>query len=378
MMTEKKIAHRFKRPFHSKYRPICFRNIIGQEHIISYFKSASMSKRISFAYLLVGKHGVGKTTVSRIMAKTLNCPSALYNQTQEPCNKCSSCLNITLGKSFDVHEINAAMNTGIDNIRDVIEKIQLSPVNSFYKVCIIDEVHMLSINAFNALLKVLEEPPKNVLFILATTDIKRIPKTVVSRCHKLCFLPLNNKDLAIAISKVVWIEQGKITNQALFNILNSSEGSFRDALAMIDMLMIQDKNINQTSFSFLLIEIPCSVFTLLFKYLLSHDIRKIIQVFYYLEDKDWLVYGLINRMQKTLQEEIFNNSQLSIKNFYLISLLQLFSKYHSLDFSTSNVSLFISDLIILSLGQKKNLQLYSVNDKKTIPVTLHMEIVNVY
>jgi len=147
---------------------------------------------------------------------------------------------------------------------------------------------------------------------------------------------------------------------------------------MVDMLMTQDKNINQTSFSFLLIEIPCSVFTLLLKYLLSHDIRKILQVFSYLEDKDWLVYGLINRMQKTLQEEIFNKSQLPIKNSYLISLLQLFSKYNSLDFSTSNVSFFISDLIILSLGQKKNVQLYSANDKKSIPAILQMEIVNVY
>jgi len=303
MITDNQNVFYSNRPFHSKYRPNNFYNIVGQQHIISYFKNAIVSERINFAYLLVGKHGVGKTTISRIMAKTLNCSNILRNEVQEPCNQCSSCLNISLGQSFDVHEINAALNTGIDNIRDVIEKIQLSPVNNFYKVCIIDEVHMLSINAFNALLKVLEEPPKNVLFILATTDARRIPKTVVSRCHKLSFLPLNKKDLAIAISKVVWIERGNITNKAFSHILNSSEGSFRDALVTIDMLMIQDKNINQSTCLFLSTEIPSSIPVLFLKYLLAKNLRKILQILAYIEQKDWLVGNLMESMQKNTTGE---------------------------------------------------------------------------
>ena len=159
------------RPFHSKYRPNYFHDIVGQEHIVSYFKNAILTRRISFAYLFIGKHGVGKTTMSRIIAKALNCRQYHNISSYDPCDKCVNCINITLGKSFDVHEINAALNTGIDSMRDLIEKIQFSSVNSSYKICIIDEAHMLSLNAFNALLKVLEAPPKNVVFILATTSL---------------------------------------------------------------------------------------------------------------------------------------------------------------------------------------------------------------
>lgn len=148
------------RPFHSKYRPICFDDIIGQEHIVSYFKNAILNRRISFSYLFIGKHGVGKTTISRIIAKALNCRQYYNISNYDACDKCVNCINITLGKSFDIHEINAALNTGIDSIRDLIEKIQFSSVSSSYKICIIDEAHMLSVNAFNALLKVLEAPPK--------------------------------------------------------------------------------------------------------------------------------------------------------------------------------------------------------------------------
>jgi DNA polymerase-3 subunit gamma/tau len=184
-----------------------------------------------------------------------------------------------------VHEINAAVNTGIDNIRDMIEKIQLAPVNNICKVCIIDEVHMLTLNAFNALLKILEEPPKNVLFILATTDPKRIPSTVVSRCHKLYFLPLNRKDLAIAITHLIWTEKGNVTNKVISQILDSSEGSFRDALIMVDMLMIQDKNITQNTYSFLFNNVSYSISALFLKYSLSKDIKKILHMSRYLEKK---------------------------------------------------------------------------------------------
>ena len=131
-----------KKPFHSKYRPNTFGSVTGQEHIVSYFKNAITKQSITFAYLFIGKHGVGKTTLSRLVAKALNCPKFSREYSYEPCNNCTSCISISIGSCFDVYEINAAMNTGIDSMRDMIEKIQLSPVNSLYKVCIIDEVHI--------------------------------------------------------------------------------------------------------------------------------------------------------------------------------------------------------------------------------------------
>ena len=285
-MRQNQVIFHSEKPFHLKYRPNKFSQVIGQDHITSYLKKAILSKRVTFAYLFIGKHGVGKTTISRLVSKSVNCSKSFILSRYEPCNNCQSCINITLGKSFDVHEINAAVNTGIDNIRDIIEKVQLAPVNSICKVCIIDEVHMLSLNAFNALLKILEEPPKNVLFILATTDPKRIPSTVLSRCHKLYFLPLNRKDLAIAITNVIWTEKGNVTNKVISQVLDSSEGSFRDAITMIDMLMIQDKNITQNTYSFLFNNVSYSVSALFLKYSLSKDIKKILQLSRYLEKKN--------------------------------------------------------------------------------------------
>lgn len=363
-----------KRPFHSKYRPTHFDEIVGQEHIISYFKNVILNERISFAYLFIGKHGVGKTTISRIIAKVLNC-SQPYNG--DACNKCVNCINISLGKSFDVHEINAALNTGVDNIRHIIEKIQLSSVHSPYKICIIDEVHMLSLNAFNALLKVLEEPPKNVVFILATTEIKKIPNTIISRCHKLFFLPVDKISLASSISKIVWIEKGNITNKALLHILNCSKGSLRDAINLIDMLMINDPRITESNCSFLSTQIPYSVSNLFFTHLVSGNIFSTLQISLYIQNKKWLEDSLLTQIQQMLENEIVNSSSSSLKSQHLISLWQLLSKYHSYNSSSTSIfSSFLFELtnVVSKFSTSKNSNA-SLNKKK---VPGFIKIDNIY
>lgn len=355
------------KPFHLKYRPNHFDEVIGQEHIVDYFKSVIFTRRISFAYLFIGKHGVGKTTISRIIAKVLNCPQYYNRDSYSACDECVNCINITLGKSFDVHEINAALNTGIDSIRDLIEKIQFSSVSSSYKICIIDEVHMLSINAFNALLKVLEAPPKNVVFILATTEIKRVPNTVVSRCHKLFFLPVSKINLALSISNIVWLEGGHITNKALLYVLNSSRGSLRDALNLIDMFMTRDINITESNCTSLSTEIPCSVSKLFFSYLVSGNITSLLQMSHYIQTKKWLEDSLINQIQRMLEDEIIRSDSSSLKSEYLVSIWQLLLKYQSNNFSSTDFSSLIFQLINIYLRSPVFKESNTLVGRKKIP-----------
>jgi DNA polymerase-3 subunit gamma/tau len=367
-----------KKPFHSKYRPNTFGSVTGQEHIVSYFKNAITKQSITFAYLFIGKHGVGKTTLSRLVAKALNCPKFSREYSYEPCNNCTSCISISIGSCFDVYEINAAMNTGVDSMRDIIEKIQLSPVDSLYKVCIIDEVHMLSQNAFNAILKILEEPPKNVVFILATTDVKKIPSTIVSRCHKLHFLSLSQRDLSIAITRVIWLEGGNVTDKALKHILNFSQGSFRDALTIIDMLMIDNTNINQSRCSFMAKEIPYSLSELLFNYLLEKNIKKILHVFNYLEYKGWIELGLIDYLAKSLTQSITENNYLYSYDNYVIDLWQLLLRHSTSVFTNFTFFSFVADLISLLNKQTVTNNLsFSVN-KKLVPKITKMKVVYEY
>jgi len=360
-----------KRPFHSKYRPTHFDEIVGQEHIVSFFKNVILNQRLSFAYLFIGKHGLGKTTMARIIAKVLNCSKPYKG---DACDQCVNCVNISLGKSFDVHEINAALNTGVDNIRYIIEKIQLSSVHSLYKICIIDEVHMLSLNAFNALLKVLEEPPKNVVFILATTEIKKIPNTITSRCHKLFFLPVDEMSLASSISKIVWIEQGNITNKALLHIVDSSEGSFRDAINLVDMLMTNNQNITESNCVFLSTQIPYSVSNLFFSYLVSGNIISILEMHHYIRSKKWLGDSLLKQIQKMLENDIVNCSTSSLKSQYLISFWQLLSKYQSHNLTMiSTFSSFLFELTNIVLSSSTLKKLNNCADKKKIPSFIKIE-----
>ncbi|MDL2248488.1 DNA polymerase III subunit gamma/tau [Tyzzerella sp. OttesenSCG-928-J15] len=217
-----------------KLRPKVFSDIVGQEHIVRILKNQLESGNISHAYLFCGTRGTGKTSTSKIFAKTLNCKNPTANG---PCNVCENCLAVEENRSLNVIEIDAASNNGVDNIREIREEVKYPPADGGVKVYIIDEVHMLSTGAFNALLKTLEEPPNHVIFILATTDPQRIPATILSRCQRLDFRRITIHDMAETLKENAEGESINITDEALQYISAISDGAMRDAQSLLDQCM---------------------------------------------------------------------------------------------------------------------------------------------
>jgi DNA polymerase-3 subunit gamma/tau len=214
-----------------KWRPKSFSQLVGQEHVIKALANAFENDRLHHAYLLTGTRGVGKTTIARIMAKALNCETGI---TATPCGVCSACTQIDAGRFVDLLEIDAASNTGIDNIREVLDNAQYSPTAGRFKVYIIDEVHMLSKNAFNAMLKTLEEPPAHVKFILATTDPQKVPITVLSRCLQFSLRQMTPQQVSGHLQQVLEAENIPFEQGALNIIGHAANGSMRDALSLLD------------------------------------------------------------------------------------------------------------------------------------------------
>ena len=214
-----------------KWRPKTFADLVGQEHVVKALRNALDEGRLHHAYLLTGTRGVGKTTIARILAKSLNCENAQHG---EPCGVCQSCTQIDAGRYVDLLEIDAASNTGIDNIREVLENAQYAPTAGKYKVYIIDEVHMLSKSAFNAMLKTLEEPPEHVKFILATTDPYKVPVTVLSRCLQFVLRNMTSQQVADHLAHVLDSEKIAYEPAALQLLGRAAAGSMRDALSLLD------------------------------------------------------------------------------------------------------------------------------------------------
>ena len=215
-----------------KYRPIKFNDIYGQEEIVTVLKNAIMRNKVSHAYLFSGPRGTGKTTIAKIIARLVNCENPIDG---DACGKCYSCLNFL--NSSDIVEIDAASNNGVDEIRELRDKINLVPTSSKYKVYIIDEVHMLTNQAFNALLKTLEEPPSHVIFILATTEPHKIPLTIASRCQKFRFSKISDDKIVDRLKEISKNENISISDDALFEIARISDGGMRDAINMLDQLV---------------------------------------------------------------------------------------------------------------------------------------------
>lgn len=219
-----------------KYRPSTFDEVVGQSHVVQTLSNSILAERVAHAFLFCGVRGVGKTTVARILAKALNC-SGRPASDPNPCNKCSSCREITAGTSVDVQEIDGASNTSVENIREINENIKYPPVGSPYKIIIIDEVHMISINAFNALLKTLEEPPPHAKFIFATTESHKVPATINSRCQRFNFRTISISEIAEGMARILAEEKIEADENALALVAREAQGSFRDALSLLDQVI---------------------------------------------------------------------------------------------------------------------------------------------
>lgn len=219
------------RAFYRKYRPSTFTDVVGQEHITSTLENAVKSGKTSHAYLFTGSRGTGKTSCAKILAKAVNC---LNPQNGNPCNECDICRGIDSGAILDIIEIDAASNNGVDNIRDLREEANFTPANAKYRVYIIDEVHMLSIGAFNALLKTLEEPPAHVIFILATTEVHKLPSTILSRCQRFDFKRIPPEDIAGRLKSVAEKEGLQLSDDGAMLIARIADGAMRDALSLLD------------------------------------------------------------------------------------------------------------------------------------------------
>lgn len=217
-----------------KYRPSRFEEISGQEGVVGVLKNAIKTGRISHAYLFCGPRGTGKTTTAKLLAKMVNCTNPIDG---EPCGKCESCLSIFNNTNDDIIEIDAASNNGVDEIRELRDKINLVPANSKYKVYIIDEVHMLSVGAFNALLKTLEEPPSHVIFVLATTETYKVPLTISSRCQKFRFDKITVDNIVKRLEEICNIEKIVVSSDVLNEIARLADGGMRDAINLLDQLV---------------------------------------------------------------------------------------------------------------------------------------------
>ncbi len=217
-----------------KWRPRQMTDVIGQEHVTRTLQHAIESDRVAHAYLFVGPRGIGKTTLSRIFAKALNCD---HGPTPTPCDECALCHEIMAGSALDVIEIDAASNNGVDNIRDIRDSIQFAPARARYKIYIVDEVHMLSTGAFNALLKTLEEPPPYVKFIFATTEIDKLPATIISRCQRFDLRRIPTTLIVEHLRRIAGEEGVKVEGDALLAIARGAEGGMRDALGALDQII---------------------------------------------------------------------------------------------------------------------------------------------
>ena len=260
-----------------KFRPVEFEDVKGQEHIITTLKNQIEANRIGHAYLFCGTRGTGKTTVAKIFAKAVNCEHPVNGS---PCGECAMCHSIAAGTSMNVIEIDAASNNGVDNIREIREEVAYRPTEGKYKVYIIDEVHMLSIGAFNALLKTLEEPPEYVIFILATTEVHKIPITILSRCQHYDFKRISIETITDRLRDLMQEEQVEVEEKALRYVAKAADGSMRDALSLLDQCIAfyLGQKLTYDNVLEVLGAVDTDVFSRLLRSVIRRDVPKVLDI----------------------------------------------------------------------------------------------------
>lgn len=284
-------------PLYRKYRPQTFADVVGQEHVVSALSNAIKLNKIAHAFLFCGPRGTGKTSMARILAKSLNC---IEGPTLTPCGKCPSCIDILNSIPKDVIEIDAASNRNVEDTQNILEKIQYAPVNGKFKIYVIDEVHMLSNHAFNALLKTLEEPPKNVIFILATTEAHKVLETIISRCQRYDFRRIQISDIVKRLREISDIEKININDDALHIIAQNSTGGMRDALSLLDQLSVlngnSDKPIDASVVNELLGKISIEDLYDFTNEILLNNIEKLIENIHKMFDKGMEPLRIVNNL----------------------------------------------------------------------------------
>ena len=286
-----------------KWRPQNFDEVVGQHFITTTLKNSLSSGKVAHAILFSGPRGVGKTSTARILAKSINCDKG---PTPTPCSVCTNCIEISEGKSIDVIEIDAASHTGVGDVREIIENIKYLPVSGKTKVYIIDEVHMLSNSAFNALLKTLEEPPEHALFILATTEVSKIPLTILSRCQKYDFKKVSSNDIKNSLKKITYRENIEIDDSTIHMIASESDGSLRDALSLLDQLNTTfDGKIKYEEASKLFGIFDSSYCLSLFKNILAQDPKKCLQIIIELNQKGINPKKSIEQLLRIVRYSVF-------------------------------------------------------------------------
>lgn len=289
-----------------KYRPKTFSDVVGQEVVVKILKNAIVNNKISHAYIFSGPRGTGKTSIAKIFSKAVNCLNTING---DLCNTCENCLQ-NIDEEIDIIEIDAASNNGVDEIREIRNNVKLMPVHLKYKVYIIDEVHMLSTSAFNALLKTLEEPPKHVIFILATTEFNKIPATVISRCQKFDFKKITNKQIEGRLKYILEQEKKSLNDEVVSLIAKLSDGGLRDAINMLDQVISLEKdNITTDDVYNLIGDISEKNIIILLENIVSGNIKETLKNIneYYEEGKNFI--NICERLQLLIRNIIiFNNT----------------------------------------------------------------------
>lgn len=307
-----------------EWRPRNFDDVVGQEHITTTLKNEIINDRIAHAYLFCGTRGTGKTSTAKVMAKALNC---LNLQDGEPCNECEMCKKINEGLAIDVTELDAASNNGIDKIRDIIDDTKYPPQEAKYKIYIMDEVHMLSVGAVNAFLKTLEEPPKNVIFILATTDPQKLPITILSRCQRFDFKRISQKEISDRLKKITDSQEISYEQKSLDLISRICDGAMRDALSILDQaIAMGDNKINYEDLVSILGLVTNEYLFEITDAIIDRSVEKsmiiIDKLVYSGKDMQLFIKDLIAHFRNLLMVKVTNNPEevldMSLENIYLV------------------------------------------------------------